>query len=155
MTLRNFIKKTVLILSVLLSLQLSAPLGCGWCMTTHATTQSITIPINQWNELKANFQTLNQELTACKEELQKIKKPSSELVTQLTQAEKMLKQLQEELQKQSDDLTMLYKEVDESKTLLTTLKAQIDKERKVHRRQIWQNRIWFFIGGIAAGCLIK
>lgn len=155
MTLKNFIKRTGVILSVLLSLQLSVLLGCGWCMTQSETDQYIKIQTDQWNDLKTNFQTLNQELTACKDQLQKIKKPSSELVTQLTQAEKMLKQLQEELQRQNDDLTMLSRQAEESKTLLQTLKTQIDKERRTHRRQIWQNRIWVFIGGVVVGYLIK
>lgn len=155
MTLKNFIKRTGVILSVLLFLQLSVSLGCGWCMTIQETTPYIKIQTDQWNELKTNFQTLNNELIACKDQLQKIKKPSSELVTQLTQAEKMLKSLQEELAKQNDDLTMLYKEVDESKTLLTTLKSQINKERKVHRRQIWQNRLWCLLIGAGIGFAIK
>ena len=151
MTLKNFIKRTGVILSVLLSLQLSVLLGCGWCMTQSETDQYIKIQTDQWNDLKTNFQTLNQELTACKDQLQKIKKPSSELVTQLTQAEKMLKQLQGELQRQSDDLTMLSRQAEESKTLLQTLKNQIDKERRVHRRQVWQNRFWCLLIGVGIG----
>ena len=151
MTLKNFIKRTGVILSVLLSLQLSVLLGCGWCMTQSETDQYIKIQTDQWNDLKTNFQILNQELTACKDQLQKIKKPSSELVTQLTQAEKMLKQLQEELQRQNDDLTMLSRQAEESKTLLQTLKTQIDKERRVHRRQVWQNRFWCLLIGVGIG----
>ena len=155
MILKNFIKRTGYILFVLLFLLLFAAPGRGWCMTMNETTPYIKIQTDQWNDLKTNFQTLNQELTACKDQLQKIKKPSSELVTQLTQAEKMLKQLQEELQRQNDDLTMLSRQAEESKTLLQTLKTQIDKERRTHRRQIWQNRIWVFIGGVVVGYLIK
>ena len=155
MNLKNFIGKTGFILFLLLFSQLFVALPPGWCMTTDATGPYIKIRTDQWNDLKTNFQTLNQELTACKDQLQKIKKPSSELVTQLTQAEKMLRQLQEELQRQSADLTMLSRQAEESKTLLQTLKTQIDKERRVHRRQIWQNRIWVFIGGVVVGYLIK
>lgn len=155
MNLRNFIKKTVLILSVLLSLQLSAPSACGYAMTTHATTQSITIPINQWNELKSEFQASNNDLIECQKDLQKLKKPSTELVQELNTVQKLLEKLQTELDQQKQDLTLLSSEADGLRTSLATLKEQINKERKVHRRQMWQNRIWFFIGGIAAGCLIK
>ena len=151
----NFITKTGFILLVLLSLLFYAPLERGWCMTPAETSQTITIQISQWNDLKANFQTLNQELIACKSELQRIKKPSSELVTQLAQAEKMLKQLQEDLQKQSNELTQLYKQVDESKTLLQTLKDKINKERKIHKRQIWQNRFWCLLIGAGIGFACK
>ena len=151
MTLKNFIKRTGYILFVLSFLSLFVAPGRGWCTTMTGTTQYIKIQTDQWNDLKTNFQTLNQELTACKDQLQKIKKPSSELVTQLTQAEKMLRQLQEELQRQNDDLTMLSRQAEESKTLLQTLKNQIDKERRVHRRQVRQNRFWCLLIGVGIG----
>ena len=151
MSLKNFIGKTGFILFLLLFSQLFVASPAGWCMTTDGTGPYIKIQTDQWNALKTNFQTLNQELTACKDQLQKIKKPSSELVTQLTQAEKMLKQLQEELAKQNDDLTTLSRQAEELRTLSQTLKEQINKERRIHRRQVWQNRFWFLLIGAGIG----
>ena len=155
MTLRNFIKKTVLILSVLLSLQLSAPSECGWCMTTHATTQSITIPINQWNELKTEFQALNNDLIECQKDLSRLKKPSTELVQELNTVQKLLEKLQTELDQQKQDLTMLSSEADGLRTSLATLKAQINKERRTHKRQMWQNRLWCLLIGAGIGFAVK
>ena len=30
-------------------------------------------------------------------------------------------------------------------------RQSIEKERRVHRRQIWQNRFWFLLAGAAVG----
>ena len=151
MTLKNFIKRTVCILSVLLSLQLSVLLGCGWCMTTNETGQYMKIPIAQWQTLTNDCRTLNSELIEYKKEIQLLKKPSAELLSQLEIAEKMLLQLQTELAEQKKDLTLLSNEAEESKTSLATLKEQINKERKTHRRQIWQNRFWCILIGVGIG----
>ena len=147
----SFLKKIRAFLFPLLLLLLCVYSGHGYAMTSQETNQSITIPIQIWTEWKNDWMILDSELTACKSELQKIKKPSSELLLQLQQAEKMLKQLQEELQKQSGDLITLSRQVDESKTELQTLRGNINKERRSHKRQIWQNRLWFFLAGAAIG----
>ena len=147
----NFIVRTVLTLSVLLSLQLSVPWACGWCMTIQETTPSITIQMDQWSALKNEFLLLNQELIQCQNDLQKLKKPSTELVQELTIAQNLLAKLQEELDQQKQDLTLLSSEADGLRTSLATLKEQINKERKVHRRQIWQNRVWCLLIGAGIG----
>lgn len=149
------IRKIVIMLSVLLSLQLYALPGFGWCMTTEGTNQSITIPMSQWNLLKSELMQLNQELVNCQTELQKLKKPSAKLMSQLQKAEEMLNQSQTELAESRTILTKLYNEVDELRTLLTKLKEQIDKERRTHKRQIWQNRIWFLVIGCGIGYAIN
>ena len=151
MTLKNFIIRTVLTLSVLLSLQLSVSLGCGWCMTTQETTPYIKIQTDQWNELKTEFNLLNQELIECQKDLQKLKKPSTELVQELNTAQNLLEKLQTELDQQKQDLTMLSSEADGLRTSLATLREQVNKERKTHRRQIWQNRFWCLLIGAGIG----
>lgn len=149
------IGRIVTIFVLLLSLQSSALPGFGRCATISETNQSITIPITQWQNLKAELQALQTELIQCKSDLTKLKKPSMELLNELTEAEKMLKQLQEELEKQKADLIMLSKEVDGLQISLKKLKEQIDRERRIHRRQIWQNRIWSMMIGIGVGYAIK
>lgn len=151
MTLKNFIIRTVLTLSVLLSLQLSVSLGCGWCMTTQETTPYIKIQTDQWNELKTEFNLLNQELIECQKDLQKLKKPSTELVQELNTAQNLLEKLQTELDQQKQDLTMLSSEADGLRTSLATLREQVNKERRTHRRQIWQNRFWCLLIGAGIG----
>ena len=123
----------------------------GYTMTQTATNQSITIPINQWNELKNECQLLNQDLIQCQTDLQKLKKPSSELVSELAEAQAMLLKLTKELEEQKADLITLSNEVKESKALLQTLKNQIEKERKIHKRQVWQNRFWCILIGAGIG----
>ena len=147
----SFLKKIRAFVFPLLLLLLCVYSGHGFAMTSQETNQSITIPIQTWTEWKNDWMILDSELTACKSELQKIKKPSSELLLQLQQAEKMLQQLQEELQKQSGDLITLSRQVDESKTELQTLRGNINNERKIHKRQIWQNRLWFLLAGAVIG----
>ena len=123
----------------------------GYTKTTTEMTESITIPMQQWQTLTAESKALSQDLIEYKKEIQLLKKPSAELVQQLTQAEKMLSQLQTELEKQKKDLTELSKDKDELKTSLQTLKQKINKERAVHRRQVWQNRIWCLLIGAGIG----
>lgn len=148
-------KRTKAIATLFLSSWLFVSPVCGWCATTTATSQSITIPITQWTELKSELTKLNSELIQCRTDLSRLKKPSQELVTELAQAENMLQKLQQELEQQKDDLTTLSNEAAESKTLLTKLKGQIDKERRVHKRQVWQNRIWCFVGGAVVAIAVK
>ena len=148
-------KKTKVIALVLLLSWLCAWSVCGWCMTSQGTSQYIKIPELSWILLKSELETLNSDLIQCQKELTLLKKPSSQLVTELTQAQDMLKKLNQELEASRTDLTKLSNEVGELKTLLATLRTQIDKERRVHRRQLWQNRIWCIVGGVAIGYAVR
>lgn len=147
-------KKTKITFTLLLLSWLCAWSVCGYAMTSIETSQSITIPIQQWQTLTSESKALSNDLIEYKKEIQLLKKPSSELVLQLQQAEKMLSQLQTELNEQTKDLMALSSDKDALKTSLTTLKQQIDKERRIHRRQIWQNRMWCILGGTAVGIVI-
>ena len=125
--------------------------SAGYTKTTDETNEYMKIPMQQWVELKNESAALNNELTAYKTELTRLKNPSAELLSQLETAEKMLLQLQTELAEQKKDLTALSKDKDELKTSLQTLKQQINHERKIHKRQIWQNRFWCIIIGAGIG----
>lgn len=74
-----------------------------------------------------------------------------ELLAQLETAEKMLQQLQKELQEQGNDLMQLSSDREALQTSLRKLKLQIDKERRVHRRQVWQKRLWCILVGGGIG----
>ena len=139
-----------LILLVFLSL-LCLSCSVGYGMTVTETNQSITIPMEQWQTLTNDCKALNSELISYKSEIQRLKKPSAELLSQLEMAEKTLKQLQTELAEQTKDLTALSNEAEESRTSLQILKQQIDRERKIHKRQIWQNRFWCILIGAGIG----
>ena len=127
----------------------------GYTQTNTAMTESITIPIQQWQILTSESKALKEDLIQCRQDLTRIKKPSAELLKELEEAEKRLKSLQEELTKQKEDLILLSSEVNELKTLSEKLKKQIDKERRVHKRQVWQNRIWCLLIGVGIGCAVK
>ena len=146
----SFAKTKCIVLLLLLLLSL-ASVAHGSPTTTDATNRYITIPMTQWTELTTELTALNQDLLQCKNDMTKLRKPSAELLSQLETAEKKLLQLQKELQLQKKDLTQLSSEAAELKTLSGTLKQQIDKERRVRRRQLWQNRIWCLFGGVAIG----
>lgn len=123
----------------------------GYTMTQTETSQSITIPIQTWQTLKSELNLLNKDLTECQSELKLLKKPSNQLVEELAQAQDLLIKLSKELDEQKKDLNLLSKEAKESKALLATLKSQIEKERKIHKRQVWQNRFWCILIGAGIG----
>ena len=140
-----------MIISLLLLLLLCLlPVG-GYTMTHTETEPFIQIPITQWNSLKTELTALNSELVQCKDELSRIKKPSNQLVEELAQAQDLLLKLQKAQEEQKSDLILLSKEAEELRTSLATLKQQISKERKIHKRQIWQNRIWCIVIGAGIG----
>ena len=130
---------------------------CWWLFgaSCHAQTpeKQITISADLWQNLKTELTALNQELQAYQTELTTLKRPSQELVTELTQAKNMLGKLQQELTACKEDLTALHKEAEESRTLLKKLREQIDREKRIHKRQVIQSRIWGFVAGICVGVI--
>ena len=149
---RNLLQKIVLLCFLVCCCLFSS---VGYTQTTTGMTEYIKIPTAQWQTLKSEFKALKEDLIQCRQDLTRIKKPSAELLKELEEAEKRLKSLQEELTKQKEDLILLSSEVNELKTLSEKLKKQIDKERRVHKRQVWQNRIWCLLIGVGIGCAVK
>ena len=123
----------------------------GYTMTTTETTEYIKIPTAQWQTLKSELIALNNELILYQQDLTKLKRPTQNLVDELNQAQQLQKKLQQELTDCKTDLTLLSKEVEELRTSSQTLKQKIDHERKIHKRQIWQNRLWCILIGTGIG----
>jgi predicted nucleic acid-binding Zn-ribbon protein len=143
----NFLKKIGLLF--LLSLLLAfAP---GYATTRAETTTYITIQKAQLQSLEAELTAQESELIALQKELQKLKKPSAQLQSELQQAKSLLQKSQTELQSAKDDLTALSNEMDALKTSLKKLNEQLNKERRVQRRQLWQNRFWALLVGVGIG----
>ena len=134
-----------------------ALLLCWWLFgaSCHAQTpeKQITISADLWQNLKTELIGLNQELQAYQTELTTLKKPSKELVQELNTAKALLVKLQGELTACKEDLTALHKEAEESRILLKKLREQIDKEKRIHKRQVIQSRIWGFVAGICVGVI--
>lgn len=127
----------------------------GSSMTTQETPKIMTVRMELWNELKQELDQQANELTKASNELKALRKPSEKLRQELKLAQELLRKSQEELKTAKDDLTIASKELDELKISCKTLRQNIDKERRVHRRQVWQNRLWFFVGGVAVALAAK
>ena len=143
-------KIKAIVLSLLLLCFCALP-ARGWCMTPEETSTYKLIPITQWQTLTNEWTTQRKELDQLQLQLQKLKKPSEQLLQELQKAKEQLQISQTELSNAKASLTDASKELAASKTSLQTLKQAIDKERRTHRRQIWQNRIWLFVAGVTIG----
>ena len=139
---------TVMLLSVLLC---SAPSFASGTSSTSQAEPTITIPLTQWNELKANnakalslIETSSLPLTEAqslvmkqREELNEAHNTISTLETELTKA-KMLSMKQE--------ITL-----NEMKSSLTELKGQIDNDKRTIKRLRMQRNFSQMVG---AGAII-
>lgn len=146
------------ICAIILSLQLfcwAALPASGWCMTQAETTEYKMIPIAQWQQLTEELTRQKNELNQLQDLCHKLSKPSMELQQELQKAKEQLQKSETELQNVKHSLIAASSALDESKTSLQTLRQAIEKERRVHRRQIWQNRLWLFVFGVAAGTAAK
>lgn len=144
-------KKAAIVL--LLSLSLSFSQG-GYAMTQGETMPYTVIPTSLWTELTNDLKTQESELMQLQDRLNKLKKPSQTLQAELTEAKNLLEKSKLELQSAKTDLTALRSDKAELEISLKKLKESIDRERRVHKRQIWQNRIWTFIVGTGIGFAI-
>lgn len=143
-----------LIALVLLFFSLSVSSAHGSSMTTEETKAYMKVPTQQWAELMTLWNEQDKELNLLSAELKRLRKPSTELQQQLQKAQGLLTKSQEELASAKSDLNLLSSDMAELRTSCATLKQQIDKERRVYRRQLWQNRLWFFLIGAGAGYAI-
>ena len=125
--------------------------SAGYCMEPSEATSDILIPAAQWNALKQELTARETELNALEATLKTLKRPSTALQQQLEKAKLLLEKSQTELQNVRSELTALNRDLGELKTLSQTLKQQIEHERRVARRRVWQNRLWFLLIGAAAG----
>ena len=111
----------------------------------HSDTDSTMV------RMEERIDGLERRLDSVSARIDRLRKPSTELVQQLQQAEKMLKLLQEELTASKNELTLASSEAADLRISLKKLKEQIEKERKVQRRQLWQNRFWCLLIGAGIG----
>lgn len=143
------ITKRIVLVVLLLCLFVSP--ASVWCSTTNQTNGSKTIPIAQWQLLIDELKAQQEDLNKLREVSQKLSRPSMELQEALKEAQLQLQKSQTELTNARKSLSDASSDLAESKILLATLRQQIDKERRIHRRQIWQNRFWCLLGGAAIG----
>lgn len=140
---------------LLLCLLLFALSQDGYTMTATNEPQYMKIPTSSWTELTSELRTQESELIALQNQLSKLKKPSQTLLDELSEAKNLLAKSQTELSNAKSELTALSKDRGELQISLQRLRESIDHERRVQNRRIWQNRIWFFVGGVAVGCAVR
>lgn len=148
--LNSYAKIRIIALLLLLLLLYVSPVH-GSSATTSETPQLMTVRMELWNELNRELNQQANSLQEASAELKKLRKPSAQLLNELTEAQQLLRKSQEELRLAKENLTSASKEVDALKTSCKTLKQKIEKERRVQRRQIWQNRFWFLLIGLTVG----
>lgn len=141
-----------LLLSFLLLFALSQD---GYTMTATNEPQYMKIPTSSWTELTSELRTQESELIMLQNQLATLKKPSQKLLDELSGAKNLLAKSQTELANAKSELTALSKDREELQISLQRLRESIDKERRVQNRRLWQNRIWFFVGGVAVGCAVR
>ena len=122
---------------------------------SQAQVTSITIPIGQWSLLKQKVAEQQIVLTELEEKLKTLKVPSDVLRTQLSQARSQLTKSQTELANAKTSLQEAESSIQTLQESLKVLRLQIDKERRVQKRVLWQNRMWSLLGGIGIGVLVK
>ena len=136
-------KNTIAALSlcVLLSCLPSWSLGAEYTSTPITTTQTITMSVTQYNELKWELTVLEQNLTRLEQLSTEDKSKLAELRIQLENCKEALTNAQTSLTTAKSDLTELKKS-------LTTLQTEIESmEHKLMVKER-QNKTWAAIAGV-------
>ena len=133
---------------------------CSWgslfgamCQAEEQLT-SINVPIAQWTELKQKLSQQEVLLMTLEEKLKTLNSPSEELRTQLNLAKEQLRKSQTELANAKTSLTKAESSIQILQASLETLRLQIEKERRIQKRVLWQNRVWSLIGGLGIGMVV-
>ena len=130
---------------------------CSWGSLFGAMCQAeeqIIVPIAQWTELKQKLGQQEVLLVMLEEKLKTLKTPSEELRTQLNLAKEQLRKSQMELASAKTSLTKAESSIQILQASLETLRLQIEKERRIQKRVLWQNRVWSLLGGLGIGLLV-
>ena len=133
---------------------------CSWGSLFGATCQaeeqltSVNVPIAQWTELKQKLGQQEVLLMTLEEKLKTLNSPSEELRTQLNLAKEQLRKSQTELANAKTSLTKAESSIQILQASLETLRLQIEKERRIQKRVLWQNRVWSLIGGLGIGMVV-
>lgn len=146
----------IIIVFTLLSL-----LYCFWpllvssCEAAEANQEVITVPCQQWTELKSQLEQQQITLLMLQEEITMLKKPSSELIKNLSEARQQLKTAQNELTTSNSSLKSASMEIEKLSALCSELKQQIQQEKKKASRKAKQNAFWGFVAGVLIVSCLK
>lgn len=144
----------IIIVFILLSLLCCfAPWPIARCAAAEANQGAITVPRQQWAELKTRLEQQQATLLTLQEEIAMLKKPSSELMMSLNEARRQLKTAQNELIASNNSLKNASMEIDKLSILCSELKQQIQQEKKKASLKAKQNAFWGFVAGCLIGCI--
>lgn len=144
----------IIIVFILLSLLCCfAPWLIARCAAAEANQGVITVPRQQWAELKTRLEQQQTTLLTLQEEIAMLKKPSSELMMSLNEARRQLKTAQNELTASNNSLKNASMEIDKLSILCSELKQQIQQEKKKANLKAKQNAFWGFVAGCLIGCI--
>ena len=142
----------IIIVFALLSL-----LYCFWplivsaCAAAEVNQETMTIPRQQWTELKSQLEQQQVMLLTLQEEITMLEKPSGELMQNLKEARQQLKTAQNELTASNSSLKSASMEIEKLSTLCSELKQQIQQEKKKASLKAKQNAFWGFMTGLLIG----
>ena len=149
-------KKNLIIIMVFILLSLLwcfVPVLIARCGAAEMNQGSITIPRQQWIELKIQLEQQQVTLLTLQEEITMLKKPSRELMQNLNEARQQLKTAQNELTASNNSLKSASMEIDKLSILCSELKLQRQQEKKKASLKAKQNAFWGFVAGCLIGCI--
>lgn len=138
----------VMLLSVLLCSSLSFASGTSSMNQQEAT---ITIPLTQWNELKANNEKALNLIEVSSVPLTEAQNLVMKQKNELTEAHNTITKLENELNKAKADLVKQEVTLNEMQNSLTELKGQIDNDKRTIKRLRMQRNLSQMVG---AGAII-
>ena len=143
----------VMLLSVLLCSSLSFASGTSSMNQQEAT---ITIPLTQWNELKANNAKALNSIEASNVPLTEAQTTVVKQREELNEAHNTINKLENELMKAKADLVKQEITLNETQNSLTELKGQIENDKKtIKRLRMQRNVSQVLSGGAIIGVAFK
>lgn len=152
--LRN-LSKIILLTSSLVLLSSFSCLAAGAYTPLAEQKTTITMSLNQWNELKQELTEQNLELEQLRQKLKMLKSISSEQMQLLENLQSELNATRQSLMNANVSLTECRNELEKSKASLETLKQEIkqmEHKQVVLRRQrdVWAAIAALSLGGVIA-----
>lgn len=147
-------RKNLIIIIVFMLLSL---LYCFWpllvsaCAAAEMNQETITVPRQQWTELRSQLELQQVTLVTLQEEITMLKKPSSALMQSLNEVGQQLKTAQNELSASNSSLKSALMEIEKLSVLCSELKQQIQQEKKKVSLKAKQNAFWGFVAGVMIG----
>ena len=155
-------KSKYYLITLLTAILLSVVLGSSSAFASDITSSTnqqeatITIPLTQWNELKANNGKALSIIEASNVPLTEAQTIAVKQREELTEAHNTINKLENELMQAKADLVKQEITLNETQTSLTELKGQIENDKKtIKRLRMQRNVSQVLSGGAIIGVAFK